>query len=230
MFFLSLFLIGACFGSFLCLVAERLPVGRSLWRPPSHCQGCYQPLQLYELIPVVSILLQRFRCRKCQQPVAKSYLLAELVMGGLTASCFSAGLTIDALILWWWLTSAFTLSLIDYWYLVVEPKILYPSFFVLCLLKMAGQHSFYLLTGLFCFCFFRAVLYYFPEAMGRGDLLLLGLWGCFLQVPQLLMLLFFASSYGLIYGYSCKFLRYPVEQKLPFVPFLSLGLLTISWL
>lgn len=33
MFFLSLFLIGACFGSFLCLVAERLPVGRSLWWP-----------------------------------------------------------------------------------------------------------------------------------------------------------------------------------------------------
>ena len=116
---------------------------------PSHCQGCHQPL-LYELIPVVSILLQRFRCRKCQQPVAKCYLLAELVMGGLTASCF-AGLTIDALILWWWLTSAFTLSLIDYWYLVVEPKILYLVF-VLCLLKIAGQHSFYLLTGLlFCF-------------------------------------------------------------------------------
>ncbi|MDQ8626527.1 prepilin peptidase [Enterococcus sp. FR143] len=230
MFFLSLFLIGACFGSFLCLVAERLPVGRSLWWPPSHCQGCHQPLQLYELIPVVSILLQRFRCRKCQQPVAKSYLLAELVMGGLTASCFSAGLTIDALILWWWLTSAFTLSLIDYWYLVVEPKILYPSFLVLCLLKVTGQHSFYLLTGLFCFCFFRAVLHYFPEAMGRGDLLLLGLWGCFLQIPQLLMLLFFASSYGLIYGYSCKFLGYPVEQTLPFVPFLSLGLPTISCL
>ena len=113
MFFLNLFLIGACFGSFLCLVAERLPVGRSLWWPPSHCQGCHQPLQLYELIPVVSILLQRFRCRKCQQPVAKSYLLAELVMGSLTASCFSAGLTIDALILWWWLTSAFTLSLAE---------------------------------------------------------------------------------------------------------------------
>ena len=46
MFFLSLFLIGACFGSFLCLVAERLPVGRSLWWPPSHCQGCHQPLHL----------------------------------------------------------------------------------------------------------------------------------------------------------------------------------------
>lgn len=168
MFFLSLFLIGACFGSFLCLVAERLPVGRSLWWPPSHCQGCHQPLQLYELIPVVSILLQRFRCRKCQQPVAKSYLLAELVMGGLTASCFSAGLTIDALILWWWLTSAFTLSLIDYWYLVVEPKILYPSFFVLCLLKIAGQHSFYLLTGFFVFVFSEPSYIIFRKPWGEG--------------------------------------------------------------
>ncbi|MGH2233556.1 prepilin peptidase, partial [Enterococcus faecalis] len=77
---------------------------------------------------------------------------------------------------------------------------------------------------------FGAVLHYFPEAMGRRDLLLLGLWGCFLQIPQLLMLLFFGSSYGLIYGYSCKFLGYPHEEKLPFVPFLSLALLTISCL
>jgi len=222
-------LIGACFGSFLCLVAERLPVGRSLWWPPSHCQGCHQPLQLYELIPVVSILLQRFRCRKCQQPVAKSYLLAELVMGGLTASCFSAGLTIDALILWWWLTSAFTLSLIDYWYLVVEPKILYPSFLVLCLLKVTGQHSFYLLTGLFVL-FFPSRLTLFSGSHGARGSFVTGFVGLFLQVPQLLMLLFFASSYGLIYGYSCKFLGYPVEQTLPFVPFLSLGLLTISCL
>ena len=143
---------------------------------PSHCQGCHQPLQLYELIPVVSILLQRFRCRKCQQPVAKCYLLAELVMGGLTASCF-AGLTIDALILWWWLTSAFTLSLIDYWYLVVEPKILYPSF---CALLAENCGSAFVLLTDWSFCFvFQAVLHYFPEAMGRGDLLLLGLWGCF---------------------------------------------------
>ena len=159
MFFLNLFLIGACFGSFLCLVAERLPVGRSLWWPPSHCQGCHQPLQLYELIPVVSILLQRFRCRKCQQPVAKSYLLAELVMGGLTASCFSAGLTIDALILWWWLTSAFTLSLIDYWYLVVEPKILYPSF-----VFVFSEPSYIIFRkpwgeGIFCYWVCGAVFY-----------------------------------------------------------------------
>ena len=144
---------------------------------PSHCQGCHQPLQLYELIPVVSILLQRFRCRKCQQPVAKSYLLAELVMGSLTASCFSAGLTIDALILWWWLTSAFTLSLIDYWYLVVEPKILYPSF--CALLAESGGSAFVLLTDWsFLFCFSKPSYIIFRKPWG-GDLLLLGLWGCF---------------------------------------------------
>lgn len=179
MFFLSLFLIGACFGSFLCLVAERLPVGRSLWWPPSHCQGCHQPLQLYELIPVVSILLQRFRCRKCQQPVAKSYLLAELVMGSLTASCFSAGLTIDAVILWWWLTSAFTLSLIDYWYLVVEPKILYPSFFC-ALLAENGGSAFVLLTDWsFLFLFFPSRLTLFSGSHGARGSFVTGFVGLF---------------------------------------------------
>ena len=184
---------------------------------PSHCQGCHQPLQLYELIPVVSILLQRFRCLKCQQPVAKSYLLAELVMGGLTASCFSAGLTIDALILWWWLTSAFTLSLIDYWYLVVEPKILYPSFLVLCLLKIAGQHSFYLLTGLFVL-FFQAVLHYFPEAMGRG-IFYYWVCGAVFTGTSVADATIFASSYGLIYGYSCKFWGIQLNRHFPLSPF-----------
>ena len=155
---------------------------------PSHCQGCHQPLQLYELIPVVSILLQRFRCRKCQQPVAKSYLLAELVMGSLTASCFSAGLTIDALILWWWLTSAFTLSLIDYWYLVVEPKILYPSF--CALLAESGGSAFVLLTD-WSFCFvFPSRLTLFSGSHGARGSFVTGFVGLFLQVPQLLMLLF----------------------------------------
>ena len=154
---------------------------------PSHCQGCHQPLQLYELIPVVSILLQRFRCRKCQQPVAKCYLLAELVMGGLTASCF-AGLTIDALILWWWLTSAFTLSLIDYWYLVVEPKILYPSFCAL-LAENCGS-AFVLLTDWsFCFCFSKPSYIIFRKPWDEGSFVT-GFVGLFLQVPQLLMLLF----------------------------------------
>ena len=148
---------------------------------PSHCQGCHQPLQLYELIPVVSIFLQRFRCRKCQQPVAFSRSVS------LTASCFSAGLTIDALILWWWLTSAFTLSLIDYWYLVVEPKILYPSF--CALLAESGGSAFVLLTD-WSFCFvFPSRLTLFSGSHGARDLCY---WVCgaVLQVPQLLMLLF----------------------------------------
>ena len=108
-------------------------------------------------------------------------------MGGLTASCFSAGLTIDALILWWWLTSAFTLSLIDYWYLVVEPKILYPSF--CALLAESGGSAFVLLTD-WSFCFvFPSRLTLFSGSHGARDLCY---WVCgaVLQVPQLLMLLF----------------------------------------
>ena len=186
MFFLSLFLIGACFGSFM-LSGGALTSRAFFVVAPSHCQGCHQPLQLYELIPVVSILLQRFRCRKCQQPVAKCYLLAELVMGGLTASCF-AGLTIDALILWWWLTSAFTLSLIDYWYLVVEPKILYPSFCAL-LAENCGS-AFVLLTDWsFLFCFSKPSYIIFRKPWDEG-IFCYWVCGAVLQVPQLLMLLF----------------------------------------
>ena len=137
-------------------------------------------------------------------------------MGGLTASCFSAGLTIDALILWWWLTSAFTLSLIDYWYLVVEPKILYPSF--CALLAESGGSAFVLLTDWsFVFVFSKPSYIIFRKPWGEG--FCYWVCGAVFTGTSVADATIFASSYGLIYGYSCKFWGIQLNRHFPLSPF-----------
>jgi len=76
-------LIGACVGSFLNLVAWRLPRQESVLRPGSHCPRCGTPLGWFELVPVLSWLLQRGRCRHCQAPVRPRYPAVELLTAGL---------------------------------------------------------------------------------------------------------------------------------------------------
>ncbi|MFZ0408857.1 MAG: prepilin peptidase [Cyanobium sp.] len=76
-------MIGACVGSFLNVVAWRLPRQESLLLPGSHCPRCGTPLAWFENLPILSWLLLGGRCRHCHQPVAKRYLLVELLCSGL---------------------------------------------------------------------------------------------------------------------------------------------------
>jgi leader peptidase (prepilin peptidase)/N-methyltransferase len=75
--------IGACVGSFLNLVAWRLPRQESVLAPRSHCPRCGTRLRWYELVPLLSWLLQRGRCRHCSTSIRLRYPLVELLAAGL---------------------------------------------------------------------------------------------------------------------------------------------------
>ncbi len=76
-------LLGACVGSFLNVVAWRLPREESVVQPGSHCPRCGTPLRWFENVPVLSWLLLRGRCRHCGAPIAARYPLVELLTAGL---------------------------------------------------------------------------------------------------------------------------------------------------
>lgn len=86
-------LLGACVGSFLNVVAWRLPREESLLRPPSHCPRCGTRLRWYDNIPLLGWLLIRGRCRHCHQPVALRYPLVELLSAGLWGAMLAASPT-----------------------------------------------------------------------------------------------------------------------------------------
>ena len=73
--------LGLCIGSFLNVVAYRVPLGRSVVRGRSHCPSCRATIVWYDDIPVLSWLLLRGRCRRCHAPISGWYPLGELLTG-----------------------------------------------------------------------------------------------------------------------------------------------------
>jgi len=73
--------LGMALGSFVELAADRLPRGESLLWPPSHCRACQHRLTVDELIPVISYLAQRGRCRACDTPIGRGVPIREALSG-----------------------------------------------------------------------------------------------------------------------------------------------------
>jgi leader peptidase (prepilin peptidase)/N-methyltransferase len=82
------FMLGLVVGSFLNVCIYRLPREKSIIWPSSHCPECGRGLSPLELIPVVSYLLLRGRCRHCGQKIAWRYPLVELLAGAGFAAVF----------------------------------------------------------------------------------------------------------------------------------------------
>lgn len=74
--------LGACIGSFLNVVAYRLPLGMSVVWKPSHCPKCNQPIRARDNVPVWGWLWLRGKCRDCGAPIAPRYAIVEAIMGG----------------------------------------------------------------------------------------------------------------------------------------------------
>lgn len=82
----TLFCLGLAVGSFLSVLRHRLPLRQDPLRGRSHCPTCDQTLGLAEMVPVLSYLMQRGRCRHCQAVIAPLYPLLELSTGALAAA------------------------------------------------------------------------------------------------------------------------------------------------
>ena len=72
-------------GSFYYVVGTRLPNNESLLKPRSHCTACNHNLKWYELIPILSFIGLRGKCRECHQKISMEYLLYEILTGYLFA-------------------------------------------------------------------------------------------------------------------------------------------------
>ena len=89
-------LLGACIGSFLNVVAWRLPRQESVVRPRSHCPQCGTTLRWFENVPVLSWLLLRGRCRHCGSTIAVRYPAVELLCAGLFVAAAAAPAVVSA--------------------------------------------------------------------------------------------------------------------------------------
>jgi leader peptidase (prepilin peptidase)/N-methyltransferase len=219
------FTIGCIIGSFLCLVAERVPLGQSILYPASHCTNCQTRLTFFKLIPLISILFLKFRCCYCQSKLSSIYFFSELTCGLLWLCVFlKSAMPVYTLP---FLLGAFLLALTDIFYLIVEPKFFYPFAVLLCMSHFHLGLSFHFIAGFIALFGLLFLNYILPDSLGGGDSLIIILWSILLGSSKMILLLFIASGSGLLF-----LLIYPVYtrkklKKLPFVPFLSIGLFVV---
>src|ERR1043165_3789366 len=75
------FVLGCMVGSFLNVCIHRMPIGKSVVSPPSHCPHCGYSIPFYLNIPLVTWLMLRGKCANCRAPISARYFLVELLTG-----------------------------------------------------------------------------------------------------------------------------------------------------
>jgi len=219
------FIIGACLGSFFCLVAQRIPQGQSMIRPRSHCPTCKTFLAWYELVPLLSFLWQKGRCRHCQTKLPFSYFVAEVCCGLLFLSYPSVASNLG----FFWLLLSFILALVDWYYLILEPKFFALGLFLLAISYFYQQGIIYWETIIYCLLITAFCWFFLKNALGLGDILLLLAWSFWLPLVQFAGLLLVACA-GCLFAFLLISLLKPQQKELPFITFLTFGLWVVLML
>ncbi|HJF19195.1 MAG TPA: prepilin peptidase [Enterococcus columbae] len=230
--FIIIFMLGACFGSFFYLIITRRQLGQSILFPASHCPYCQHRLTIWELIPILSICCLRFRCHTCHQKIPVSSLITEILSGIMFSYVFysyPASLSQKCLALVW-LSLALILSVADCLYLSIDLQLFFYTHLLLWFVLFSLQQPFFLSHLLVCSAALLISLLLKQTYLGNGDLLLACAWFPWLSYQQINLLLLIASGLGLI-GYGLCFLNNRrLDLRLPFIPFLSLGLFWVYFL
>ena len=217
---------GLALGSFLNVVAARLPHRRSLLRPRSACPSCDAPIAAHDNVPLLSYALLRGRCRRCAASIPLRYPAVELATAGLVAGCALAfGFTLDALVAAFFCAVLVAISAIDLEHRIIPNRIVVPAagavLVAQTLLHPSPQWALGAL-GASGFLFLAALAY--PGGMGMGDVKLALLMGAMLgrSVPVALMLGMVAALVpGIVllarHGSAAR------KMGIPFGPFLAFG-------
>jgi leader peptidase (prepilin peptidase) / N-methyltransferase len=220
---------GLIVGSFLNVVAYRLPRGESLVHPRSRCPSCGTQLRALDNIPVVSWLALRGRCHHCGAPVSARYPLVELTTGVLYAAVVVTQDDAVRIVLGLLLVTALVpITLIDLDHRIIPNRITGPAA-IAALIAIAALDADFLVEAAIAavagggFFFVAAILY--PRGMGMGDVKLAGLLGLYLGravAPAILI----ALIAGVVLGAAIiarKGAKEGRKTAVPFGPFLALG-------
>jgi leader peptidase (prepilin peptidase) / N-methyltransferase len=213
-------------GSFLNVVASRLPLGRSVSKPRSACMHCGTEIRPRDNVPVLSYVLLRGRCRQCGTPIGWRYPAVELATAVLVAACVADfGVSLHALAAAIFCIALVAISAIDIERRIVPNRIVLPATLVVLAVMMAWKPSVEWPAagfGAALFLFLAALAY--PAGMGMGDVKLALLLGVAVgrSVPVALMV----GMLSALVPSAVLFARHGSAARkmgIPFAPFLAFG-------
>src|SRR3954469_8439835 len=215
-------------GSFLNVVAIRLPRGESLVRP-SHCPSCGAAVRSYDNVPVLSWLWLRGRCRSCGERISPRYPVVEAITALLFVAVLAVkGVSADALPGLALVAILVPTALIDLEHRIIPNTLMAVGAVVglaLILLTDSANISEHLIAAAAAGGFFFVVVLAYPAGMGMGDVKLAALLGLYLGasvMPALLVALVAGTVVGIAI-IARKGTQEGRKTAIPFGPFLAFG-------
>lgn len=240
------FFFGACLGSFLNVCIYRIPREESVVKPRSHCPNCRTMIAWYDNIPLVSYLVLRAKCRTCGVGISPRYFFVELLTALLFMMVWDRhGLTVVTPIYWLVVFGLVLATFVDLEHMIIPDRVslggiaaglaisaLAPSLhgtdLVLESMKqsglglVAGSGSLWLVG-------FIGKLAFRKDAMGMGDVKLLGALGAFLGWQAVVFIVMLSSVFGSAVGvFLIAARKKELQSRIPFGPYLALA--AVVWM
>jgi leader peptidase (prepilin peptidase) / N-methyltransferase len=224
-----IFILGTCIGSFLNVCIYRIPKEESIATPPSHCGSCGTTLKALDLIPILSYVFLRGRCRYCGEKISFRYPFIELITGVLvTAVYMNYGLNFifikySILIIFLILIGMIDLDTTDVYFKTTLTGIIFGIVFLI--------YGYYLDYGIMDFILGAALgggsitaIILLTKGMGFGDAEICLLVGLFLGFKLTLLMLFISFVAGGLIGVLLILFKIKSRKDyIPFGPFIALG-------
>lgn len=225
-------LVGAAIGSFLTLMTYRLPLDEPIGMTRSRCPSCHTSLSARDLLPILSWLLARGRCRHCKTRVSVRYPLTELAsaLGGVAAAHYF-GFTLEALALagLWWCIVAIVVTDLEHTIILDEVQVAIVLFGLLYHYALGTDMVAVISTGVVGLTIGLTLKYGFiylrnKDGLGLGDVKLLfgvGIW--LASSASFVPFLFFSGVLGVVCGLAWRLAGRGAQ--FPFGPALAVALL-----
>lgn len=231
------FLLGSAIGSFINAASFRIAHAKNWVSGRSACPHCKQELAWYQLVPVVSYLVQLGKCSSCKAKLSIQYLLVELVLGALFLIAGQDWLMTQdllelafALILY---TSLVFLFIHDLKYYILPDLVTLPTIIALLILQFfKGADMRFIFWGVLIGAGFFAAQFLVSKGkwIGGGDIRMGGVMGAALGIPYILVALMLSYISGALIGVGLLLSKKKsFGAKLPFGTFLALGTVATYW-
>lgn len=230
-YMLIFFILGSVMGSFYHALANRLSKNESIISPPSHCDKCNHKLKWYELIPIISYIIQGGKCRQCKTNMGISYLLMEICTGILFAVCYHKfDFTLELITSLLFVSCLIIIIISDIEYMIILDEVLIVSIFGIIIVDIFDvgiyESSLRILSGLGAFVTMLLIkkmgdVIFKQESLGGGDIKLMFLVGLVIGYPMAVCNIFFATF--IAFPIALYLLISKKDNIIPFGPFLSMS-------
>ncbi|NLX62921.1 MAG: prepilin peptidase [Tissierellia bacterium] len=235
-----IFLLGTIIGSFLNVCIYRIPNNKSIVYPGSRCPACSTPLKWYDLVPILSFLQLKGKCRYCREKISPRYPIVELLSGTIYLFLYiKSGLGINFIYYGFLISILIIITFIDVDYQII-PNTLTLLIFILDILYKFMNFLIYnlplnlinhLLGLIVGFILFLLIFILSKGGMGGGDVKLMGVFGFTLGIPRIFLNIFLSFVLGGII--SIFLLAFKIKKRkdpIAFGPFLIIGfLVSLFW-